>query len=259
MTSSRTLTLVASAAMALFASGCVYNDWRGCQNEGCCREGSCYVSTPDASGLPLVCQSNSDCAANEYCVKGACRPVPDDSKTCVVAADCAKGQMCINGICSSLCAKDSDCATGQICKDMFCTTKPADPPGPDAGTVEPPPVGDDAGTIEPPPAADAGTTEPKSCQFNADCGEGLYCINQECHLGCASDNECPALQMCKVGICQDRPAAECLTGADCALGQDCVDGACKVRCSTSGQCSAGEILQAGLLQSRLRRDLRDQL
>lgn len=245
MTSTRFLSIVAGAAMALSSAACIYNDY-GCKSgDGCC-EGNCYVDLRDAGTQPGVCQANSDCAADQYCVKGTCRQIPNDSKTCTVASDCAKGQLCINGVCSALCAKDSDCATGEICKDMFCTPKPVEPAGPDAGTVEPPPAGDDAGAVEPPPPGpDAGATLPGVCHFNADCGEGLYCINSECHLGCASDNDCPAAQMCKVGICQDRPAAECLTGADCAVGQDCVDATCKVRCSTSGQCNAGESCKLG--------------
>jgi hypothetical protein len=196
-------------------SGCTTN--AGCAHDSACVSGSCK---------PL-CRSNGDCDADQYCVRGSCRDIPDNALVCQSSADCLQGGTCINGYCTLVCAKDADCPTGEVCEDYYCKMVEL-PAAPDGGVSDP---------------TDAG--QPDTCLRNTDCAPGSYCINAQCHLGCAADSDCPSTERCQAGICQPRPTEECTTGADCPEGNDCVDASCRARCVETAECPTGAICKLG--------------
>jgi peptidoglycan-associated lipoprotein len=85
------------------------------------------------------------------------------------------------------------------------------------------------------------------CKGDADCKDGLHCVNQQC-LTCGEDSHCPDGQKCQNGACLVVEPA-CTTDEQCPDGQACIDGACKActsndQCGPGGKCNAGECERA---------------
>ncbi len=105
-----------------------------CNNQEICS--AAFLGLPAANG---ICQSNADCAGNEYCSMGfstECRPLPaacpdagcpggsmcvDDACVfeCSADADCKPGVACIDGLCSP-CTNDGECGNNQVCLQNLC-------------------------------------------------------------------------------------------------------------------------------------------
>jgi hypothetical protein len=101
----------------------------------------------------------------------------------------------------------------------------------DTGSATDSVSGSDATTTD-----DTGTTDTTpvvpGCVDTSDCA-GLACVNGECALPCATDDNCAAGNSCVGGSCL--PAA-CTTAADCSDGNPC----------TTDSCSAGVCARAPL-------------
>jgi peptidoglycan-associated lipoprotein len=78
------------------------------------------------------------------------------------------------------------------------------------------------------------------CEGNADCKDGLVCIDKECQPGTA-DDQCDG-GTCTAGRCE--AAAECKLDTDCPDGKVCKAGACKP-CTSDGECGPGGTCTAG--------------
>lgn len=80
-----------------------------------------------------------------------------------------------------------------------------------------------------------------ACESNADCEDGLACIDGQCQQ-CSSDDQCGPGQACQAGACVAKP--ECEKDADCPDGKVCKGGTCAAcvadsECGPGGKCSAG--------------------
>lgn len=83
-----------------------------------------------------------------------------------------------------------------------------------------------------------------ACEGNADCKDGLVCVNGQC-LQCDSDAACGDGKVCRAGACEAKP--ECVKDLDCADGKVCQAGKCQA-CASDGECGPGGKCQAGACQ-----------
>lgn len=205
------------------------------------------------SGCPAInskpCASDTECADDQRCRRGACGPI------CVNDGECGGGQTCQNGRCDVRpeCAENTECAAGFECSTGKCTC-----------------------TSDAVCAANqtctAGTCVTRTrCKEDKECSTGTRCeITQGlCVPTCRQPADCApnlpaqaaaALYVCRAGtcvrfcttdvtcggqglICRDGlcATADCSTKADCPAAQYCTSatfGRCETftTCSTSSQC-----------------------
>lgn len=79
--------------------------------------------------------------------------------------------------------------------------------------------------------------EDSTCKGDADCPEGLHCVNQQC-LACGDDSHCPDGQVCEAGACVAPSEPMCTSDDECPAGQACLDGTCRP-CASDGECGPG--------------------
>ena len=82
-----------------------------CTSGEICYNGQCIPEQTD-------CQNDGDCAANEHCVVGVCRPL----SACLNDGDCSANEQCVNGVCQAItgCQDDGDCAANEWCVNGDC-------------------------------------------------------------------------------------------------------------------------------------------
>lgn len=156
------------------------------------------------------CQTDANCAPNEACCNGECKParVYDPQLICTSDGQCGGGD-CAYNLCQAKCTTELDCGTGDVCISGFCGKNP---------------------------------NPPSYCIFNSQCGSGsdATCINGTCHANCETDDQCFNLaDFCDQGICQPdwRRVSECTLDRDCTVaGQQCVNGDCRTRCMQNADC-----------------------
>ena len=91
------------------------------------------------------------------------------------------------------------------------------------------------------------------CESDADCAEGLSCVEGECidvNADPCEDVECPGDLICIDGDCVSDPDAGCETNADCPYGQICNYGECVEpvvqRCRSDRDCPRGLECERGI-------------
>ena len=91
------------------------------------------------------------------------------------------------------------------------------------------------------------------CESDADCAEGLSCVEGECidvNADPCEDVECPGDLICIDGDCVSDPDAGCETNADCPYGQICNYGECVEpvvqRCRSDRDCPGGLECERGI-------------
>lgn len=209
---------------------CAELGWYG---DGICDD-FCAMPDPDCADTP-ACNTDSDCAAGEYCQPGFCYfycsvddedcctdnhclPLPDDDPQdpdepedvyppgdeCDVDADCGEGEMCEQAFCPAFCAE----VDGEDCCPDACV--PVDP-----------------------------QPEDDECDVDADCGDGEVCQETICGAVCAEGATC-CPQVCVPS--PDPVEDECDTDADCESGEFCQPGLCLLYCSVDdpGCCGPNE-------------------
>jgi len=229
-----------------------------------CLEGACVESQP-------YCRSDYDCPAGMVCLEGLC-VVPEGpggpGDLCSTALGCQAGLTCLlfdeaHGYCAGTC----DCSAGGGCEapaecmwtdDVSCwcgyaCAQTSDCPGAGAGWTC-----FDIGTamgqdpyftcipIE-------GLEQPEGCTSDADCPEGLTCLDGACvdtQVYCRTDADCPAGMLCAEGLCvvPEGPGAAgdlCAPALGCQAGLECLlfdetHGYCAGTCD----CSAGSGCEA---------------
>lgn len=242
--------------------------------------------TTDATGGPTgVCESNSDCPANEplcapargqcvECLSGgdcgaaqpACDPFAGECRQCLADSDCSSGNQNIcdplEFECVDACTSDADCdqinddlptcdvATGQCIQCDDDTQCPNDEPICNARGV----------CVECGTDMDCGAGEPfcietrgrcRECLDSSHCGVAApYCIDFEC-AECLTSAECPVSQpLCNTdGECE---ACQGICPGDCPegtviCGQECIDVSNDLdHCGQCGNdCAAGATCVAG--------------
>jgi hypothetical protein len=83
-----------------------------------------------------------------------------------------------------------------------------------------------------------------SCVQNTACGASQTCIDSFCHIGCAQDSDCQAVNkndICVANVCRangDR-VPECKMDSDCtgSSGVDCVNAQCRTFCFADSDCA----------------------
>jgi hypothetical protein len=187
------------------------------------------------------CTSDSECAADQRCRRGACGPI------CLNDGECGDGQVCLTGRCEVRpeCAQATDCASGFTCESGRCRCESDGACAANQTCT----AGVCKARARCRVAADCtsgtrcevtqGLCVP-SCRLPTDCAPnldaqvatGLYaCLNGTCSRRCTTDLTCAADGVvCKDSLCV---AADCKTKADCPDGQYCTSG-------TFGRCLAFE-------------------
>ncbi len=111
------------------------------------------------------------------------------------------------------------------------------------------------------------------CESDADCGEGLVCVEGECrpldacttdadcaedqkcvdHLcidcNCQTDADCPQDEFCyQECVCREREVVPCDSDEDCAEGELCIDSACVPAplCDRDADCPSGLVCEGGV-------------
>jgi hypothetical protein len=161
----------------------------------------------DGNG-PCACTSDTQCAASQVCVAGACTA---STNACQFSSQCAPGDVCDDGQCVADCsgsATASSCASGSSCQNGAC---------------KPSPVG-------------------STCTSSAQCSGGTpVCLAGHCAPACTTDAQCPTGDYCNQGACEvnTRPTPDCTQQSDCTGGatQQCLGGYCVYTCSTNTQCA----------------------
>jgi Cys-rich repeat protein len=166
---------------------------------GCGDDGQSY--TP--------CTLDTDCAANESCDNGECKP----ASGCNSDADCKGSRRCIEGWCrEGGCTQDSDCGEKQICQNSVCV--------------------------------DVGCVGHVDCLPEQYCDDSNSCVNDEC----STDADCAMGEECAPeGFCREKQAQTCTVHAECTEPELCIDGTCQIppSCTEDPDCPAGLVCEGG--------------
>ncbi len=203
-----------------------------CIDNICLNSGS--IGTPCSANTdclgPLICGNNicrlplpqclvdANCPSDQVCLDRNCVQEGSVGTSCNDTADCVNGLTCLNNSCqvpSVGCQTDDDCIPGQVCLNTICV-------------------------------ADGSVGTP--CMATADCLNGLVCEDGTCQMptvGCQTDTDCPANQICLNNICvrQGSPGTNCMVNSDCNLGLICTNNVCRVpslRCLSPAECLPGQ-------------------
>lgn len=155
--------------------------------------------------MPDMCQSNLDCADDEYCYIDPNTPVcACEGCPCAIPTG-----MCLPG--RAQCTSDADCSRGEIC------APDADEPVCDCAIDE---NGDPSTCGCPPPTLICQPQQgPRHCDDDSQCRPGEACVVPAVDCVCpqGADCDCPAPR----GICEDNGGFECHGNADCGPGEVC--------------------------------------
>ncbi len=157
--------------------------------------------------------------------------------------------------CYPVCESQADCTGGATCEEVNSGNDLACVPGEGGNN----PVGctsnaDCSG--DSPVCSPAGVCVSGEDPCNLiDCQEGFTCVGGECvevstnnPVGCTSDAQCDAGEVCEAGTCIEDGGNECNFNSDCGPGELCQDGDCvrdpNVECVSDRDCSGvGEVCQ----------------
>ncbi|MDX2008973.1 MAG: hypothetical protein SFW67_02225 [Myxococcaceae bacterium] len=173
------------------------------------------------------CSSDTECAMDQRCRRGACGPI------CLNDGECGDGQTCQAGRCERRpeCAVDGDCATGFTCSSGTCAC-----------------TGDVACAANQ-TCTNGVCTARQRCRMDGDCSGGTRCeVTQGlCVPRCTLPQDCApnldprvatGLYACAMGTCSRR----CTTDITCGgQGVICKDGLCVASdCKTKSECPDGQ-------------------
>ena len=135
---------------------------------------------------PMTCTSNADCPIDTECIDGVC----DGSGFACLG--CGPGTVCIDGQCLAVCASDAECAAGEVCIAGDCVTGcPAPGATCDMACVDLTRNVEHCGgcnTACPPETrCDGGTCVADFCMTDSDCAAGQACLQGSCGVACAAD------------------------------------------------------------------------
>jgi len=199
---------------------------------GCGDDGTSY--TP--------CTADTDCAADEACDNGECKP----ASGCNTDADCKGNRRCVDGWCrEGGCTQDSDCGEKQLCQNSVCV---------DVGCIDHSHclpeqycsnnscVNDECSTDadcalgeECAPEGFCREEQVQTCSVDTECGANELCLDGTCQIppACTEDLDCPTDTVCQSGRC----ARPCTVDSDCGdFGYTCQSGHCFQQCMTDGNC-----------------------
>lgn len=171
----------------------------------------CYTCYED-NGYQECFPDNYGCTNDDACARGCyCdeqHGVCEEAGTCAVDADCGYGLECdCSGSCVPAGTESRSCDPGS-CWNTGC-------PEGQVCTAE---------------GACVPVTPPLTCESDADCAAGCYCLNGTCEETsvCTQDSECPAGQTCDetrntcepiTGTCYSEPGPNCPAAPACPSGE----------------------------------------
>ncbi len=181
-----------------YCSPCI-ND-KDCPVRNLCRQGKCYPT----------CISSADCPRQHRCSQGLCQPgIP-----CTSDRDCTGGLICHQSICTDpsekVCLSDKDCPAGQRCVEGSCRL-------PDS-------CNNRCAKNE---VCSQGKCVPRSCQSDAQCGDGFICRGSRCVPeveNCGGKGPCPQGQECINDRCVGKIGYGCRGDEECSTNLSCVRG-----------------------------------
>lgn len=200
--------------------------------------GSSAGTTGGGGGGFSPCDASNKCPSGEFCFNGVC------AEGCNSDGDCASNQYCDTGetrLCQdktvATCSSSSDCASTQVCQDSYCTTPPPSTScqvtydqndGCDVNSVCLQPDQNQASRCYSFPACAQDGSCPVGAQ-GAVCNEGYLSGKGKICLPtlCKDVSNCPSSWKCVrfnsndvLGNCsQGSPGSACATNADCLSGQ----------------------------------------
>ncbi len=207
----------------------------------CARTSDCADATKvcDAATLRCVtgnCSTAADCASlglsGQVCVSNTCTPCSQD-------AQCATGQLCLSGRCKTANCKDNSWCSGgsQICE--LSATNPAAAqytcrPCSPIATINSADCGGANRVCDA-----AGSCHLGTCFSQAQCTNGLACLNYSC-TSCTTDAQCGGNGLlCVSNKCVSATCHGALPdpNADCSATQVCVNNLCVGNCRTNADCA----------------------
>ncbi|MCB9643857.1 MAG: matrixin family metalloprotease [Myxococcales bacterium] len=201
------------------------------------------------------CTANSDCEPNHRCELGYCR------KECGTSdADCPPRHRCDTGLCQpgTPCSSNQQCPGGEVCSGGICTTGTGQTCSVDTDCVSPQKcieqrckqvdACNNACTTSETCAifSGKGRCVPKTCTADAQCGEGLRCLNNSCaetETNCGGRGPCPSGQECVNNVCRSSLGYVCSGDEGCVPGLTCIvldgKGTCSRTCLPTDPASCG--------------------
>jgi hypothetical protein len=168
--------------------------------------------TVDAGKEP-ECQTRSDCDAGLVCTMDSYCAACSTSGQCSVKEECKPDtRLCaLRAGWGSQCAVNDDCQAGSWCKQGLCQPRSAVSLCPGGAKAE--------------------------CPQGERCNQITLVCEED--LGCSTNDDCSAGEICNTGSRQCQPRCTVDTQADvCSAGQRCVDEKC-VQCATDAECGPG--------------------
>lgn len=171
------------------------------------------MTQPTDSGASVECSGRAECSAGLICVESRCTG-------CESSGQCSVKEVCSpdGGVCAlregwgTDCASNDDCQAGSWCKQGLCLERAA---------VSLCPLGN-----------------------SSECPQGERCNRTslvcEEDLGCSTNDDCGAMEVCNTGSRQCSPRCTVETqGTVCAAGERCADDGLCVQCTGDAECGAG--------------------
>ena len=225
-----------------------------CEEGYTCDDGSC---TPPPEP---TCSNDSECAGDDICLDGRCRP------GCRFDKDCPEGEGCFDNGCQTRCETNELCRAalgeGYTCLDGYCQLVNSS-------------TGQKRRGCECYEFCDEqGYCTPYQCDSDLDCEEeacGSCLVGNTCGE-CFSDEQCPGTKVCDLpldelgnpkldpvtgeqlgGTCAyactpDSPGV-CLSASDCPDGFYCDDNTCQRGCQDNDGCLPGQVCRSGQCQA----------
>ncbi len=175
----------------------------GCTADNQCLSGHCLLPALSC----VVCESNTDCSATEYCSLNTCVSKKSTGAACLFDDECISGT-CGEGVCATPCTADPDCPPttfcepfGKFCKDKF------------------------------PNGVGVGCTADNQCTSGHCLEIALSCVECEANTDCANTDYC-SLNSCL----PQKPNGDPCTFNDECTGRACGEGHCATACNTDYGC-----------------------
>jgi Cys-rich repeat protein len=185
------------------------------------------------------CAADTDCAAGNVCVSGACAPAAvaqcGSGPSCSVDTDCTTMQCQMDGCCAATCLSDPDCPDGQACRRGVCSDASGCGASEDCPHMSA-------------PVCNTATKICVRCVTNDQCPAGDVCNSGGCKSvtppgGCTTDMNCAStlLKRCDTSVQGGRCIA-CLMDTDCSTDGSsvCDQSVCRIvksRCDWDGDCA----------------------